>query len=112
MAKLRARHLRASPGGGSAGSPEVSGGAHGESWCTSVHSWPGAWLGLARLGASFSQAFWLDFGWISACFRLGSDLIWLSFNRILVGFGLIWLDLARISVHYSFDSSHSSLGNS
>ena len=32
----------------------------------------------------------MDFGWLSAWFRLDFGF-WLSLTRILIGFGLIWL---------------------
>ena len=59
-----------------------------------------AWLGILPL-----LRIWLDFGLISVglCFWLsftrilvGFGLIRLSFTRILVGFGLIWVDFGWI----------------
>ena len=95
-----------------------------------------AGLGSASAGLGFGLAgsflgFRLAFGWISVGFRLRLDLasfwsgfdldvglilvwssaglvFWCSFTRILLGFRF---DLAWISVHHSFNSSHSSLGS-
>ena len=51
---------------------------------------PGPGLGFLGLQAS-PQAFRLDSGliWLSAGFGLAFGLIWLSFTRIFIGFGLI-----------------------
>ena len=62
-------------------------------------AWLACWLGFGWLFLGFGLI-WLDCGWI-----------WFDFGLIRLGLRWIWLDLAWIVVHYSSNSSHSSLGS-
>ena len=80
------------PAGGLPGRPTALPGL----WASGLSA---GWL-ASRLSGWISAGFrlWLGFGWL----RLASGLIWLSFTRILIGFGL---EFALISVGFRLDSA-------
>ena len=78
--------------------------------CSDMGFLVAAWLRLAGLG------FLLDIAAVQVLEFLGVPRSYYAFLRISAGFridfGWLWLGLGWILAHYSFNSSHSSLGKS